>query len=54
MSNATTPTLKTIVEEENMAALEQYCLNRTYRQVRDQAIAEGVCLDVLEEMLGLI
>jgi hypothetical protein len=47
-------TLKQIVAEENLTALEQFFLSRTYAQVRQRAIEEGVDLDELEELLARI
>lgn len=47
-------TLAQIVSERNLTALEQFCLSRTYQQVRQRAIEEGVDLDELEELLAAI
>ena len=47
-------TLMQIVRDENLKALEHFCKSRTYQQVRQRAIDEGVDLDALEELLGRI
>lgn len=47
-------TLMQIVRDENLKALEHFCQSRTYQQVRQRAIDEGVDLDALEELLGRI
>ena len=47
-------TLRQIVEDKNLRALEFFCQSRTYQQVRQRAIVEGVDLDELEELLGAI
>lgn len=47
-------TLKQIVVDENLRALEQFCLRRTYQQVRQAAIDEGIDLDELEDLLARI
>ena len=47
-------TLMQIVQDENLVALEHFCLGRTYQQVRQRAIDEGVDLDALEELLARI
>lgn len=44
-------TLMKIVQDENLKALEHFCQSRTYQQVRQRAIDEGVDLDALEELL---
>lgn len=44
-------TLREIVQTEDLPRLEAYCLSRTGRQVREQAKAEGIDLDTLEELL---
>ena len=46
--------LMQIVQDENLKALEHFCQSRTYQQVRQRAIDEGVDLDALEELLGRI
>ena len=46
--------LMQIVQDENLKALEHFCQGRTYQQVRQRAIDEGVDLDSLEELLGQI
>ena len=47
-------TLMQIVQDENLVALEHFCLGRTYQQVRQRAIDEGADLDALEELLARI
>jgi len=47
-------TLANIVREKNLKALEHYCLDRTYAQVRQDAIDQDVDLDELEELLASI
>jgi hypothetical protein len=43
--------LSTIVSLHDLRALEDFCLARKYRDVIAQAKAEGIDLDVLEDML---
>jgi len=47
-------TLAQIVAERNLQALEHFCLSRTYKQVQQRAIDEGVDLEMLEELLAMI
>lgn len=47
-------TLSQIVREKNLKALEQFCLRRTYSQVRQIAIDEGIDLYELEDLLAAI
>ena len=46
--------LKRIVSEKNLAALEAFCQGRTYQDVRNYARDVGVDLDELEELLAAI
>lgn len=49
-----TTSLKRIVAEKNLPALEAFCLRRTYQQVMDYARGVGVDLEELEELLAQI
>lgn len=44
--------LSRIVSEKDLVALERFCLRRTYREVREVALATGVDLGELEELLA--
>lgn len=47
-------TLSQIVLDKNLKALEHFCQGRTYQQVRQRAIEEGVDLGELEDLLAAI
>jgi hypothetical protein len=47
-------TLTEIVRDSNLLALERFCRDKTYNEIRLQAIAEDIDLDKLEELLAAI
>ncbi len=49
-----TTSLKRIVAEKNLPALEAFCLRRTYQEVINYARDVGVDLEELEDLLAQI